>query len=113
MGEIKSQLKLNAQIFHAPVALDAVAGAAQELQVVNMVRSSLASGDDVIHFKMLRLKVLRASSAVAVLFPVDRSSVRPVRRELAQVGALWDVSTVHALVEQSELIVHSALDQRC
>lgn len=107
----RSQLKLHAQILHAPVALDAVAGAAQQLQVADVIGAALGLPDDVVHLQVPGLEVRPAARAVAVLLPVECLDVRAVRQELAQVRALWDVGAVRAPVEQAKLVAHSSLDQ--
>lgn len=107
----RSQLQLHAQILHAPVALDPVAGTAQQLQVFDMIRPALAPADDVIDFQVTRLEVRPAAVAMAALFPIEGLRVGAVRRKSAQVRALRYVGAVDAFVEQAQFVLHPALHQ--
>jgi len=74
---------LDAQVLHAAVALDAVAGAAQQLQVLDVVGPAFAPGDDVVDLEVAGLEVLATPGAVAGLLAVERLRVRAVGWELA------------------------------
>ena len=90
-GRGELELKLDAQVLHASVSLDAVAVAAEKLEVFQVVGSALATRDDVIDFKVSCLEVLGATRAVAFLNAVEREPVRSVGWEMAQVGTHGNV----------------------
>ena len=73
------QLQLHWQV-HAPVAFDPVAGAAEQLQILDMIRPALALRDDVIHLKMSCLEVRIAAHAMPLVFAVEFSKKTPPKK---------------------------------
>ena len=92
------ELELGFQVLHAPVALDAVTGPAQELQILQVIGAALCSGDDVIDFQVSRLEVGIAPGAVSSLDAVECLSVRsrdrerPRRSVRRRTSFLWTIS---------------------
>ena len=88
---LRRDLQFGSQVLHASVTLDAVAVAAQQLQVFDVILPALVAGDDVIDSQISQFKVGRTAGAVAFLFSVELPFVRGtvVWRQSTEVGALW------------------------
>jgi hypothetical protein len=63
------------QVLHAPVALDRVAVAAEQLQVAEVVRAALRPRYDMVYRQVPRLEVRLAARAVAFLLVVEPGPV--------------------------------------
>ena len=74
--------------------LGAVAGSAEQLQVVQMVGSSFDLGYDMIHHEVSELKQRPASAALAFLLAEQDMLVGPVIGKLAQVRALRNIDAL-------------------
>ena len=86
-----------------PGPLGAVAGAAEQLQVLDVVGTALRPRDDVVDLEVAERERHTAPSALAFLLAEQGVSVRPVVAQLAQVSPPWDVGTVVDLGEDAEL----------
>ena len=95
------ELELGFQVLHAPVALDAVTGPAQELQILQVIGAALCSGDDVIDFQVSRLEVGIAPGAVSSLDAVECLSVRSRDRERPEIRPAQNVLSVDDLAPQA------------
>ena len=89
-------------------ALRGVAGAAEQLKVVEMVTSTLGLRDDVVDGEVAERK--QDVATVAFLPSVERVLVGAVVREVAKVGAPEHVLTVNHVVEQRSSVVAQALE---
>ena len=85
-----------------PVALHRVARAAQELQVIEVIRAALTLWHHVVHCEVAKLEGHATPPAPALLLPEQLMLVRSVARELPKVRSLRDVVSVVNLVEQLE-----------
>ena len=102
-------------------ALHRVAGPAQQLQVVGMVRASLRSRDDVVNGEVAVMEVDTASGAVPLLLAVEGVLMGgvvgewPHVRALGNVGAGGDVAVMkeaaHCLLEPHVHKLHRLLGQ--
>jgi len=63
-------LQLDAQVLHAAIALDAIAVAAEQLQIAQMIRAALGAWHYMVDFQVARLEVCAAAFAVAGLLAV-------------------------------------------
>ena len=69
--------KLGAEVLHTSVSLDAIAGPAEQLKVLDMVRPALGLGDDMVDLQVSDLEVRPTPSAVSCLIAVERPEMRP------------------------------------
>ncbi len=97
----RSGRKPGKQIFMASIALDRVAVAAQELQVVKMIGASFRYRNDVINREIPNQEMLPASVADSSLFSVQEFPVvgMVVFFQWHNVGALGYVGAVDAGLE--------------
>ena len=96
----------------AACALGTVAGAAEQLQVVQVVGPATDARNDVIDGHVAEREQNAAARAVALLFSVERVPVRPVVRKLSKISTRWRVASVVDLREHAELRFEARLDQR-
>ena len=86
-----------------------VAGRAEQLQVVQVIRAVLRLGDDVIPSQVAKWEVALATRTVALLLSVERVPVRLVGRQLAHVRALRNIGLESETPLISPPLIYSAL----
>ena len=74
--------------------------------------SALGPRDHVVDLEVPEREHHPAPGAVAFLLAEQRVLVRPVVRQLAQVGPAGDIGPVVDLCEDAELVAKAGLDQR-
>ena len=92
-----------------PVSLDTVAVGAKQLQVIDVVLTAAAPGDDVVHLEEAEGELAPASVASALLLAEQDVLVLAVRNRRVDVGANGDVSAGRdeSVVEQ---VAHGLLE---